>query len=199
MTPMTVQSDASSGAAEPDRRRLLGAGATVAMFAGLSAGYGTLAVMAGRYLFTFQDDKVWLFVTEVAALRPGDSTDFESPTGVRVTVARRSDSAADDAVSASDFSAMSSVCPHLGCRVNWEPQNKRYFCPCHNGVFDPEGTAIEGPPAAAHQVLPRYPLRVERGLVFIEMPLNALGDKQHIFLAARRGCSGEVTDAQAQA
>lgn len=189
----------SGDAPDPGRRSLLGAGATVAMFAGLGAGYGSLGVMAGQYLFTLQADKAWLFVTQVEALRPGDSIDFESPTGVRVTVTRRAGGAADDAVTADDFSALSSVCPHLGCRVHWEGQNNRYFCPCHNGVFDPEGKATEGPPAAAGQELPRYPLRVERGLVFIEMPLNALGDKRSVFLTSSGGSQTGSADSTADA
>jgi len=152
------------------------------MVAGLGAGYGSLGVMAGRYLFTVQADKAWLYVTQVESMQPGDSIDFESPTGVRVTLTRRASSDPGTEATVDDFSALSSVCPHLGCRVHWEGQNNRYFCPCHNGVFDPEGKATEGPPAAAGQELPRYPLRVERGLVFIEMPLNALGDKRDVFL-----------------
>lgn len=180
--PISGSNAPSNEPGSPDRRRLLSAGASLSMLAGLSASYGTLAVLAGRYLFTTQADTAWMFVAEAESIAPGETVDFESPTGVRVTVMRRANSAGGSDLSADDFSALSSVCPHLGCRVHWEAANQRYFCPCHNGVFDPSGRATEGPPAAANQVLPRYPLRVEQGLIFIEMPLNPIGLAHNVFL-----------------
>ena len=78
----------------------------------------------------------------------------------------------------SDFVAFSSICPHLGCQVNWELQNDRFFCPCHNGVFDRDGNATGGPPAAAGQRLPRYPLKIENGLLFIEVQLESAVARQ---------------------
>jgi hypothetical protein len=41
-------------------------------------------------------------------------------------------------------------------------------------VFDPQGTATEGPPADAGQSLARYPLMVENGMLFIEVRTEAL-------------------------
>jgi cytochrome b6-f complex iron-sulfur subunit len=32
--------------------------------------------------------------------------------------------------------AISSRCPHLGCSVNWQPEEKRFICPCHASSFD---------------------------------------------------------------
>jgi hypothetical protein len=58
--------------------------------------------------------------------------------------------------------------------VHREPANNRYFCPCHNGVFDPAGVATSGPPADAGQSLVEYPLKVERALLFIEVSLVEL-------------------------
>ncbi len=70
--------------------------------------------------------------------------------------------------------ALSSTCPHLGCKVHWEAPENRFFCPCHNGAFDPSGRAIAGPPAEAGQSLGRYPLRIEGGLLYIEVPTERL-------------------------
>ena len=75
---------------------------------------------------------------------------------------------------AEDFVALSSTCPHLGCQVHWQPGEKRFFCPCHNGTFDPEGRALSGPPFEAGQSLGRYPLKIEDGVLFIEVPMEAL-------------------------
>ncbi len=45
------------------------------------------------------------------------------------------------------LNAFSSTCPHLGCHVYWEAEKQRFFCPCHNGVFNADGVAVSGPPA----------------------------------------------------
>jgi menaquinol-cytochrome c reductase iron-sulfur subunit len=44
---------------------------------------------------------------------------------------------------------LSSICPHLGCPVNWHPDQSQFFCPCHGGVFNPDGRQISGPPPRA--------------------------------------------------
>ncbi len=45
-----------------------------------------------------------------------------------------------------DFTVMSNVCTHLGCRVRWIPEEGEFFCPCHNGVFAKDGSVVDGPP-----------------------------------------------------
>ena len=151
------------------RRQFL-TGSSVAMACGMAASYGTLAVYAGRYLYpTTPLKKSWLFVTDLRSVSVGDAVEWESPTGEHIVVARRADTGAAD-----DFVALSSVCPHLGCQVHWQSQQNRFFCPCHNGVFDPEGRATEGPPAAAGQSLKHYPLMVDDGMLFVEVPLERL-------------------------
>jgi nitrite reductase/ring-hydroxylating ferredoxin subunit len=147
------------------------------MAAGLAAGYGTFAAWAGRYLFAPGDGIARLFVCEARAIAPGGSLSFNSPIGITVTVTRRGDSLLGPEPTAEQFLALSSTCPHLGCRVHWEPQNNRFYCPCHNGVFDPSGKAISGPPADAGQSLPEYRLVIENGLLFIEMPVESVGQR----------------------
>ena len=102
-------------------------------------------------------------------MKPGDSMRFVTPGRAKVAIARQGSSGTVD-----DFVALSSTCPHLGCQVHWEPQHDRFFCPCHNGTFDRSGRATSGPPFEAKQSLPRYPLRIENGLLFIEVPTETL-------------------------
>jgi Rieske Fe-S protein len=158
-----------------DRRDFLATFSTVAMAGGLAAGYGTLAIMAGRFVFPTNVETPWIFVAEATRIQPGESLAFESPTGVRVAIARRLTDGAGPAPKSEDFLALSSVCPHLGCRVHWEPHNQRFFCPCHNGVFDAQGKPVSGPPKVAEQELLRYPLKVEAGLLFIAMSVESVG------------------------
>ena len=138
----------------------------------LVASYGTLAVFAGQYFYQASPGdgaKAWRYVAKLKSLAVGDTINYESPAGAKIVIARQADSGTVD-----DFVALSRVCPHLGCQVHWEQHNNRFFCPCHNGVFDPQGVATSGPPADAGQALVKYPLKVENNLLFIEVPLDGL-------------------------
>ncbi len=43
--------------------------------------------------------------------------------------------------------AMTAVCTHLGCTVQYEPQADRIHCACHGGVYDSySGANVSGPP-----------------------------------------------------
>lgn len=55
-------------------------------------------------------------------------------------------------------------CTHLGCAYSWQADRKRFFCPCHDGVFDVDGRVIGGPPP---RPLDRYETRVEGGKLYI--------------------------------
>ncbi len=41
--------------------------------------------------------------------------------------------------------AYSSVCPHLGCAVDYESEGTRFGCPCHHSVFSLDGKVKGGP------------------------------------------------------
>ncbi len=44
---------------------------------------------------------------------------------------------------------LSAVCPHLGCSVPWIDSKAQFICPCHGGVFAPDGSRVAGPPPRA--------------------------------------------------
>jgi Rieske Fe-S protein len=45
------------------------------------------------------------------------------------------------------FVAYSQRCTHLSCAVYYQAERGRLYCPCHEGMFDPEtGEPIAGPP-----------------------------------------------------
>lgn len=137
---------------------------------GLTAAYGLLAGFMGRFLYPARrTEDPWTFVARAEELEGDDSVVFTLPSGEPVSIVRT-----DSGAGAEDFVALSSTCPHLGCKVHWEAQNDRFFCPCHNGVFTPDGVGIAGPPGDAGQSLARYPLRLEEGILFIQAPVDAL-------------------------
>ncbi len=41
--------------------------------------------------------------------------------------------------------AVEPVCPHLGCKVGWNPTEKSWDCPCHGSRFSYDGTLLTGP------------------------------------------------------
>jgi glycine/D-amino acid oxidase-like deaminating enzyme/nitrite reductase/ring-hydroxylating ferredoxin subunit len=41
--------------------------------------------------------------------------------------------------------AFSAVCPHMGCVVRWNGEEKSFDCPCHGSRFTKEGLVINGP------------------------------------------------------
>ncbi|MCC6586274.1 MAG: FAD-dependent oxidoreductase [Bryobacterales bacterium] len=41
--------------------------------------------------------------------------------------------------------AVSSVCPHLGCQIQWNAVETSWDCPCHGSRFDVEGNVLNGP------------------------------------------------------
>ena len=44
------------------------------------------------------------------------------------------------------YRALSAVCTHLGCTVQFRPAAQDILCACHNGVYDVAGRNISGPP-----------------------------------------------------
>lgn len=44
------------------------------------------------------------------------------------------------------FLAISAICPHLHCIVNWNPVIKEFECPCHGAKFNQSGEVVAGPP-----------------------------------------------------
>lgn len=132
------------------------------MALGLAGGYGGLALIAARYLLPPVRDGVRrLFVTDSKRLSRAGTIDFEAPTGEHVLIIRKD----------GHIKALSSVCPHLGCTVHWEQNKNRFFCPCHNGTFTPDGTPVSGPPAKDGTPLTEYATVEQWGLVFIELPV----------------------------
>ncbi len=56
------------------------------------------------------------------------------------------------------YIALSRVCTHLGCLVEYDRGKNILLCPCHAGTFNMEGNVISGPPP---RPLQRFPLELK--------------------------------------
>ncbi len=63
-----------------------------------------------------------------------------------------------------DFTAMSNICTHLGCRVRWIEDQGQFLCPCHNATFGKDGSVISGPPP---RPLDLYQVKVEDDQLYV--------------------------------
>lgn len=50
--------------------------------------------------------------------------------------------------------ALSAVCTHLGCLVNWDKDKRELLCPCHGARFDLNGNVLGGPAPKPLQTAP---------------------------------------------
>ena len=49
---------------------------------------------------------------------------------------------------AGELFAVSIACPHMGCQLAWNPDEKSWDCPCHGSRFDFLGQLLDGPAQA---------------------------------------------------
>ncbi len=63
------------------------------------------------------------------------------------------------------FIALSAICTHLHCIVNWNEVLKRFECPCHGAKFNQNGEVLEGPPPRPLDLLK---LEIEAGNLVVD-------------------------------
>jgi len=64
------------------------------------------------------------------------------------------------------ISALNPKCPHQGCIVEWDADEKSLACPCHGSKFDADGELLEGP---ATKALTSYEVKEEDKLVLVKL------------------------------
>lgn len=52
------------------------------------------------------------------------------------------------------ITVLSSVCPHLGCAIDYDDSEKKYLCPCHKSAFGLDGAKETGPSKRGLDELP---------------------------------------------
>ena len=134
-----------------DRRRFLGIClGGIAASAAVAAGYPVY-----RYLSPLQSNKSASRVVVPEQEVPAGGARFFEYAGSPAVLVRGQDG---------DLVALSAVCTHLGCIVQWEKEKQGFLCPCHAGRFSPEGAVISGPPP---KPLARLPFVVANGSITV--------------------------------
>lgn len=64
------------------------------------------------------------------------------------------------------FVALSAVCTHLGCLVEYDAAKRGIHCPCHAAAFDLDGKVTGGPPP---KPLPVYSVSEVQGKVYVSI------------------------------
>jgi menaquinol-cytochrome c reductase iron-sulfur subunit len=80
---------------------------------------------------------------------------LERETVRRVWVVKRSETR---------VSVFSPICPHLGCRLDWDQAALRFVCPCHASAYDIDGRVLGGPAPRPLDVLPA---EIRKGRVYV--------------------------------
>ena len=87
-------------------------------------------------------------------VREGEATFFEYAGSSAVLVRKKG----------GELVALSAVCTHLGCIVQWEKDKQDFLCPCHAGHYSPDGIVTAGPPP---KPLPKLPFSVANGAITV--------------------------------
>ena len=64
----------------------------------------------------------------------------------------------------SSFDALSLICTHQGCSMNYDSNNSVLFCPCHGSMFDMNGKVLQGP---ATQPVKKYTVTVSNNILTV--------------------------------
>lgn len=73
--------------------------------------------------------------------------------------------------------AFTTTCPHLGCAVEFDADEDRFECPCHESFFSVDGNKIPGSPSP-------------RGLDPLDVKLKDNGDGQEVWVRYQRFRAG---------
>jgi len=150
---------------DPQRRKLLGWLVGVLNVGVLAAIFGPVLGFIGSPLAGKKQDK-WVSVLDADQLAEGQTREVTfvvqvkdgymiAPRKYTVYLRRFPDK----------IVAFDPACTHLGCRVKFQSDKLRYFCPCHGGVFDDAGQVVSGPPPEG---LKQRAVKVVDGRIYVQ-------------------------------
>ncbi len=84
----------------------------------------------------------------------------------------RSDGSNGQASNRGKFIAVSAACTHKGCMVNWSGADRKFHCPCHDGIFTQDGGIDTASALNYLEPLPTLQVQVVQDEVRVRMPLS---------------------------
>jgi len=113
----------------------------MAMGIGLISSFATGALYALKFLVPERKKTRYrkILITSLENLPPNTSKIFHDLSGREIVLV-------NTGKGLEGLKAISTECTHLGCKVYYQPDKDRFFCPCHDGVFDLNGKVKSGPP-----------------------------------------------------
>lgn len=81
---------------------------------------------------------------EVSSVLAGKISDFEKDSGKIIRFGNKP--VLVIRTEKDEFKAMSAVCTHLDCTVQYKKEMGMIWCACHNGKYDINGNNVSGPP-----------------------------------------------------
>lgn len=94
---------------------------------------------------------------------PMDAWTRQPPTTVGAVYLRRTEAG---------VKAWSSICPHLGCGIDYDAAAGKFACPCHESWFDTDGAVASGP---APRGMDALETRVVNGMVQVRFEKFKIG------------------------
>jgi nitrite reductase/ring-hydroxylating ferredoxin subunit len=76
---------------------------------------------------------------------------------------------------ANGFFAVSAICTHLGCIVEWKPDDNLIECPCHGSKYTRDGKKVAGP---APRSLPHFSIQLAPDGQLVVDKMNAIPESQ---------------------
>ncbi|MFH1186000.1 MAG: ubiquinol-cytochrome c reductase iron-sulfur subunit [Chloroflexota bacterium] len=144
-----------------------GAIAVIGGLIGAALGIPAIAYVVGPALKRDQSD--WLRLGALSEIELGTPTLFK-PRVIRQNGWMAEEENIGVFVHTEDgrqYTALSNICTHLGCRVRWIAERQQFLSPCHNGVFDKHGYVVSGPPP---RPLDEFETKIEEGNLYIQLP-----------------------------
>ncbi|MBN8248839.1 MAG: Rieske 2Fe-2S domain-containing protein, partial [Verrucomicrobia bacterium] len=78
--------------------------------------------------------------------------------------------------------ALQTVCPHAGCFVDYRPEVKDFFCPCHNSTFAVTG-AINDPKSPSPRPMDTLSVEVRGGEIWVRYENFQAGQREKRIVA----------------
>jgi cytochrome b6-f complex iron-sulfur subunit len=69
-------------------------------------------------------------------------------------------------ISETEVIALSAVCTHRQCVLEWAQERRAFVCPCHAGTFDASGNVVSGLPSRR---LEQYRISIRRDEILIHL------------------------------